>query len=74
MPLLEVDDILMQDNKTVLVQKSTSQVSWIYLAFGEIANLAALTKYWGKIACSCAMNYFAKFVVEAGHFQLDPGK
>ena len=26
MPLLEVDDMLMQDHKTVFVQKSTSQV------------------------------------------------
>ena len=58
MPLLEVDDMLMQDHKTVFVQKSTSQVYWIYLEFGEMANLAALTKRWGKIACSCAMNYF----------------
>ena len=57
MPLLEVNDMLMQDNKTVLVQKSTSQISRIYLEFGEIGNLAALTKCWGKIACSCAMNY-----------------
>ena len=58
MPLLEVDDMLMQDHKTVFVQKSTSQVYWIYLEFVEMANLAALTKRWGKIACSCAMNYF----------------
>ena len=38
----------MQDHKTVFVQKSTSQVSWIYLEFGEIGNLAALTKRWGR--------------------------
>ena len=58
MPLLEVDDMLMQDHKTVFVQKSTSQVSWIHLEFGEIGHLATLTKRWGLIACSCAMNYF----------------
>ena len=28
------------------------------LEFGEVGNLAALTKCWGKIACLCAMNYF----------------
>ena len=31
MPLLEVDDMLMQDHKTVFVQKSTSQVSWFFV-------------------------------------------
>ena len=55
MALLEVEDMLTQDHKTVLVQKSTSQVSWIYLEFGEIGSLAARLR---QIACSCAIITF----------------
>ena len=68
----------MQDHKTGFVQKSTSQVSWIYLEFGEIGNLATLTKRstkrWGKIACSCARNYFPNLLKQVISSQAQQNK
>ena len=43
-----------------------------FLEFGELGNLATLTKCWGKIACF--VQWITSKFVEKGHFQPGPAK
>ncbi len=74
MPLLEVMTWWRKTTRPDLCKRVLPKFLEFVLNLVKIGNLAALTKCWGKIACSCAMNYFPSLLKQVISSQAQQNK